>query len=263
MTDTDERFDQQIHDAFRRIELGAESQERMLSQLLAAQAAREDSDMTHAASVSEPEELDDARAGESGRTDARETESKGRVLRMRDRRRWWVALPVAAALLAAVIVVRMNFGSNVARMDMVPTSDASSASEEYSIKETGASSDNAVVMQNMMDEKAYEDEALPSDVVVTLGADAPLAESATAQMSELYPLVTLENGATYTTLADDLPTQLDVSDVGSSLGEATASDPDMTAQVECEVFELSFDSDARAVRYADEDAFWLCTPVAE
>jgi len=278
MTHEDMLVDQRIHDAYERIELSDEAQERMLSGLLAAQAQRE--------------RVDEARVTESPRR------RKAPVIRFVPRRvSWQVWLSAAAALVVALVVVRLGTGSTGDRatveMTMTESSAESASAKGTSDKaasngvsydldaadeETAAEESDAIALDGgaaagesdsadapatglVMDEAPYA----PSE---TNGAEKDAADAVTSDELEsvdLYPRIRLEDGTYLTALEEGMHTvPLSADEVGELVGEARASSfdaPDGDAEIPCEVYTLADDTAAYAVRYEGEDSYWLCTPL--
>lgn len=248
MSDTNKLFDQHIHDAYERVELSGDAQERMLAALLAAQAERAEAAAKPAeriAPVAAPtatqeETEQEARAdGEPAQVELTAVPRRRRVLPA------WAAL--AAALLVATIVVRVSgvmdgWGSGSA--------DSAAAPAESAATDEGVSYD-AESLEDKENRSISEEMAPQTDADVT---------SAEPTAVELYPSITLADGTHLTALEDSLyPRELDASQVGDSLGEATATSFDPGKEVTCEVFALVDDSTAFAVRYPGEDTYWRCT----
>lgn len=142
MSDESKTFDQQIHDAYESIELDANAQERMLANLLAAQAerAQEPSDesatpeppsttreaTTPAAATTraaEPDAVPSLRAVGPGQDASRKAEPAASPRR---RNVWKIALPLAAVLLVAVVVIRLQVPvANEAATAAFPSADKS------------------------------------------------------------------------------------------------------------------------------------------
>ena len=214
----DRLFDQQIHDAYERVELSEEASERMLAQLLAAQGQAAE------------------RAGADGDAQSQEPQ-QAQVVRLPSKRRGIpVWLPVAAAVLAALVIVRVS-------------GLTSSKNTEYA--------QTVAVQQEERAEEAVSNDMAEGEALVAEGAVA--LDYAAPSLAELYPLVTLSDGTLLTTCEEgQYPVEVDEADLGASIGAAVASTRDTDERLACEVFELADEPGAYAVRYEGEESYWRC-----
>lgn len=225
MTMTDDQLAQQVHDAYEKIELSDDAQDRMLAALLAAS-----SDTTQ----TEP------------RVDRRSSRhaTKGQVVQMPKRhglRRW---LPIAAALVAALIVVQIGVltiggGSGESRADMAPKSEESIAADSFDV--------------NASDSVAFETAAPQEGEAKADSAASEVVDSSeVSAMVEDCPLITLSDGTELVAR----PEQVDVVETGDLLEETTARSVDGEQSVACRVYELV--GGGYAVSYEGEESYWLC-----
>ncbi len=240
MADTDELLDQQVHDAFERIELGGEAQDMMLANLLSAQSARTGVDDV-------PSSGDAADAG-----------SGADVIPFVPRRpRWRALLPVAAVLVAALVVVRIGMMSGLGQSQAA--SDAgigltAMPSEDKALVEEGATAgaSNDMAVGDMDAEEEFSAEEVMLDAAPEAATERELTTV------DLCPLIELADGRRLSALVDGLYTvEVDAGGVGESVGEATARPFDSDEGVACTVYRLT-DGDGYAVQYDGEDTFWRC-----
>lgn len=224
MAMTDDQLAQQVHDAYEKIELSDDAQDRMLAALLAASDAKQvEPSVDH--------------------NPARRT-TKGQVLQMPKRsglKRW---LPIAAALVAALIVVQIGVltiggGSGESRADMAPKSEESMAVDSFEEND----SDSVAFETTAPQEEEAKADSAASEVVGSSEAPA---------MAEAYPIIALSDG----TELMARPEQVDLVETGDMLEETTARSIDGEQSVACRVYELV--DGGYAVSYEDEDAYWLC-----
>ena len=245
MADENRQFDQQVHDAFERIELSDDAQERILANLLAAQETRlSGGDQRQGIPLEEsrkeavvqemaerverfeiPSDADDGKAAEE-QADAIE----GTVVPFNRRRFGWrMLLPLAAVLAVAVVVVQATNlsggGKATSEAVVAPQSVASSESKEYAdaVAEDAGSADEAEALGV---ENSAQTMGQSDSVELDMAEEAPMAaEEATALTSvDYYPRVTLEDGTRLTALRDGLYTEEVPSDeVGELVGKAVAS----------------------------------------
>lgn len=224
MAMTDDQLAQQVHDAYEKIELSDDAQDRMLAALLAASDAKQvEPSVDH--------------------NPARRT-TKGQVLQMPKRsglKRW---LPIAAALVAALIVVQIGVltiggGSGESRADMAPKSEESIAADSFDV--------------NASDSVAFETAAPQEGEAKTDSAASEVVDSSEVSvMVGDYPLITLSDGTELVAR----PEQVDLVETGDLLEETTARSVDGEQSVTCRVYVLV--GGGYAVSYEGEDAYWLC-----
>lgn len=224
MAMTDDQLAQQVHDAYEKIELSDDAQDRMLAALLAAS---------------------DAKQAEQNADHKPSTHTaKGQVLRMPRRqglKRW---MPIAAVLLAALVVIQVGVltvgdHSGETRADMAPKSEESMAVDSFEENDSDSVAFETAAPQ---EEEAKADSAA-SEVVGSSEAPA---------MAEAYPIIALSDG----TELMARPEQVDLVETGDMLEETTARSIDGEQSVACRVYELV--DGGYAVSYEDEDAYWLC-----
>ncbi len=241
MANENELFDQQIHDAFDRIELSEEAQERMLANLLAAQ---ERTQVREAPADAEPFEVAEKAA------EPHEAE----VIPVPPRRMPWQRwLPLAAALVLALVVVRVaSLGGKASSEQSVGAAAADSAVvQEESAKSLGEA-EESVTADELASPMVYDAEA---EDVAELESTWPVG------LVETYPRITLEDGTVLTALRDaQFVDEVDSERVGELVATGTAAPFDATDGVSCEVYRLLNEDDAYAVRYEGEETFWYCTP---
>ena len=241
-------FDQRIHDAYDRIELSEDAQDRMLANLMAAQARKQFHEVPSTSTEFEsPTQATIA-------TDSRDPrkESDNHKTRKRGGMRTW--LPRAAAVVAVLVVVSVVGGSlwGGASSPMVASSGANDA------KSTEALSEDMMVVEESAAEA--DGEASPDESVGYAADAAASNEAEELQLVDLYPRIVLEDGTQFTTLVDGMyTTEVNASEVGERVGSATASPFDSTDTVACEVYRLLDDPDGYAVRYADQESYWYCS----
>lgn len=224
MAMTDDQLAQQVHDAYEKIELSDDAQDRMLAALLAASDAKQvEPSVDH--------------------NPARRT-TKGQVLQMPKRsglKRW---LPIAAALVAALIVVQIGVltigsGSGESRADMAPKSEESIAADSFDV--------------NASDSVAFETAAPQEGEAKADSVASEVADSSeVSAMVEAYPIIALSDG----TELMARPEQVDLVETGDMLEETTARSIDGEQSVACRVYKLV--DGGYAVSYEGEDAYWLC-----
>lgn len=265
MSDENKLFDQQIHDAYEGVSLSDAAQERMLANLLAAQAqaqrvGQEDADDSQQAPEPAVAPVTEVRPRAKA---AHLKVDEGAPATARRRRAWKVVLPLAAALLVAAVVVRLQMASSTADVaaNEVQYVVAPKSSDDAAAAAEGATEDmdeaeeaaDAAVEESLADESSDTGELVESELVET---DPTAVVSA-----DLYVRITLEDGTALTTLVDGAGTQeVESARVGTSLGSAKAApfdEPDNT--VSCEVFALTDDADGYAVRYEEEGSYWYAT----
>lgn len=230
----DELFDQRIHDAYERIELSEDAQDRMLANLLAARD----------------------KAGEATAQTA-SPERKATVRRIS----WHRWLPVAAVVLVGLVVVGVSV---TAPKNAYQASEAVMEVESYAA-EDAAGADAAAEMA-AKDNGALAPQAvqLEETTAVASGSADEQTDSeqgdALADTAVRFCVVTMPDGRQLTTLPGDAtePASVLGDAVGKLLGQATATTPDGGQTVACEVFELVDDSSAFAVRYQGEQTYWRC-----
>lgn len=224
MAMTDDQLAQQVHDAYEKIELSDDAQDRMLAALLAASDAKQvEPSVDH---------------NPAGRT------TKGQVLQMPKRsglKRW---LPIAAALVAALIVVQIGVltiggGSGESRADMAPKSEESIVADSFDVN----ASDSVAFETAAPQEGEAKADSVASEIV---------RSSEVSAMVEDCPLITLSDGTELVAR----PEQVDLVETGDLLEETTARSVDGEQSVTCRVYELV--GGGYAVSYEDEDAYWLC-----
>ena len=224
MAMTDDQLAQQVHDAYEKIELSDDAQDRMFAALLAASDAKQvEPSVDH--------------------NPARRT-TKGQVLQMPKRsglKRW---LPIAAALVAALIVVQIGVltiggGSGESRADMAPKSEESIAADSFDV--------------NASDSVAFETAAPQEGEAKADSVASEVADSSeVSAMVEDCPLITLSDGTELVAR----PEQVDVVETGDLLEETTARSVDGEQSVTCRVYELV--GGGYAVSYEGEETYWLC-----
>lgn len=264
----DERFDMQVRAAFDSIELSDEASERMLANLLAARDAAQQG----AAGV----QISEAPAGAPAT--APETPA-GEVVPFTPRRgRWQRWLPLAAAVVAALVIVRvtgvLQTTSNSAA-DMAPRAEEKSAVDAGTLaaEPTGAAevSQEEYALEESADAVAYDAAPMAEGAAAesaptadsTNGSDAEAMGVVPTNAAELYPRIALSDGTVLTALVDGLYVQeVDAANVGQKVGEAQATAFDGGDAVACTVFELVDEPDAYAVRFEGEDSYWRCTMLA-
>ncbi len=224
MAMTDDQLAQQVHDSYEKIELSDDAQDRMLAALLAASDAKQAEQ--------------NANRGPSRRT------TKGRVTQMPKRqglKRW---MPIAAVLLAALVVVQVGVltvgnHSGETRADMAPKSEESIVADSF---EVNASDGVAFETAAPQEGEAKADSAASEDV----------DSSEVSVMVGDYPLITLSDGTELVAR----PEQVDLVETGDLLEETTARSVDGEQSVTCRVYELV--GGGYAVSYEGEEAYWLC-----
>ena len=239
MAMTDEQLAQQVHDAYDTIKLDDQVQSSMLANLLAAQAAAQEPQVEERA-----EERHDAE-----------------VIRM-PRRRWTVLLPVAAVLVAALIVVRTGAfslgGTNAAQessADIKVDAAGEYAAEESVAYDASEMADVDAADAGVLDVSATgaaASNAPEAKEDVALSEEASAAGAEGVSLPELYPTVTLSDGTQLTVRAE----QVEASGVARDLEQTSASSPDGQEAVPCTVCELA--DGGLAVRYDAESTYWLC-----
>lgn len=224
MAMTDDQLAQQVHDAYEKIELSDDAQDRMLSALLAASDTKQ----------AEPS---------AEHNPARRT-AKGRVIQMPKRgglKRW---MPIAAALVAALVVVQigvltMGGGSRETQADLASKSEEPMAVDSFEVN----ASDGVALETAAPQEGEAKSDSAASEVVGSSEAPA---------MVEDYPLIALSDGTELVAR----PEQVDLVDTGDLLEETTARSVDGERSVACRVYELV--DGGYAVSYESEDTYWLC-----
>lgn len=241
MANENELFDQQIHDAFDRIELSEEAQGRMLANLLAAQERMQAREV--------PADVEPPVVAEKD-SDPGEAE----VIPVPPRRMPWQRwLPLAAVLVLAVVVVRV-------------TSLGGMASSEQSAGATAADSaivpgDSAKSMGEAEESATADELAAPTAYDAEADAIAELEPNWPVGLVETHPRITLEDGTVLTALRDaQFLDEVDSERVGELVATGAATPFDATESVPCEVYRLLNEDDAYAVRYEGEETFWRCVP---
>ncbi|MBR3235665.1 MAG: hypothetical protein IKG11_08615 [Atopobiaceae bacterium] len=230
----DTALEQQLHRAYSSIEPSDKAQERMLANLLKAQANKQEQetqDMPAQTVVRpplklvEPDPMPEVSAGP---------------------RRRLIWLPIVAAVVAALVIVQVS--------GIMGGQNASSEAAKQTALSNEAATDAAGEME--FTDNAYE--TLSAEGAVRDSAEAPANPSTV----DVYPCVTLSNGVKLTALIDGSHTErVEQSKVGSSVGAATATPFDSDDQVSCEAFELKGKQGEYAVRYQGEDSYWRCVPL--
>ena len=224
MAMTDDQLAQQVHDAYEKIELSDDAQDRMLAALLAAT---------------------DAKQAEQNADHKPSTHTaKGQVIRMPRRqglKRW---MPIAAVLLAALVVIQVGVltvgdHSGETRADMAPKSEESMAADSFEV--------------NASDSVAFETAAPQEGEAKTDSAASEVVDSSEVSvMVGDYPLITLSDGTELVAR----PEQVDLVETGDLLEETTARSVDGEQSVACRVYVLV--GGGYAVSYEDEETYWLC-----
>ena len=286
MADENRQYEQQVHDAFERIELSDDVQERILANLLAVQKQKtagegqgqdipleESQSAAIAQGMTERvERFEISPDANDGQTAEERAEASGGAVVPFTRRRfsWRMLLPLAAVLAVAVVVVQATnlLGGRKAtsEADVATQSVASSESKEYAdaVAEDAGSADEAEALGV---ENSAQTMGQSDSVELDMAEEAPMAaEEATALTSvDYYPRVTLEDGTRLTALRDGLYTEEVPSDeVGELVGKAVASsfdDPQNESAVPCTVYALKHESGAYAVQYESETTYWRCEPI--
>jgi len=271
MSERDELFDQRIHDAYEQIELSEEAQSRMLANLMAAQALRERENGGQA-------EQTQAVQPDVVGVPVRKTAGTGpahfrRVQPAPKRKNWRLILPLAAVLLAAVVVVTLQPWkpkSSYNKVEAAPEKSVTDLTEEMPLAE-GPAEEKATAA-----DEAEAEASDTNDFYELDDADGAAAEEGALLASESndaggaytlglvdeYPLVTLKDGTALTALVDATSTvEVSVDRVGKQVGEAKASSFEGGETVRCTVFSLVDDTAAYAVRYEGEQTYWYCTPL--
>lgn len=237
MADKDTLFDQRIHDAYEQIELSEAAQQRVLEQLLAAQGQGQAAEVVPAP---------------------------------RSHRKTGVWLPLAAALIVALVVVQgafvagSTYKSNATSTTLARSTekalDGAMVASEGATDEGAAANDGATTNATTTDDFATDEEAAEQDLAAeTAPLSGPAADG--QPLAQSHPQIELPDGTLLTTLADgSTATEVDAAQVGDSRGTATASSSDDGSRLSCEVFSLTEEPGAYAVRYEGQDDFWRCTP---
>lgn len=223
MAMTDDQLAQQVHDAYEKVELSDDAQDRMLAALLAASDAKQSKQNIDY----EP----------SRRT------STGQVVQMpkrRDLKRW---MPIAAVLLAALVVVRVGV-LTIGNGSSGPGATVAVQSEE------SATSDS--IEKNTSDGVAFETSAPMEEKALADSTEPEGAKADALALVEGYPVVTLSDGTELVAR----PEQADSTAIAGTLEEATACTEDGEQYISCRVYELV--GGGYAVSYEGEDAYWLC-----
>lgn len=269
MANGDDRFDQQIRDAYDQVRLDDAAQDRILANLLAAQKEQVAQEEAAPASNTAPMDVtvpmedvaSETNAG-AGRTAEQTTASDVRgqapVIPFQPRRsRWRVVLPVAAAIVATALVVSIPLRAQKA-------SDASAPMETSNA--TAYDSDDVIASKEGDGVTFAESSAAPEASIEPLDEEAATGEGAaeaTLRPVDYYPIVVLSDGTNLTALIDGLTVkEVKAQQVGELLGVAEAHPTDTTSVTyACEVYRLKNDEAAYAVRYEGEDTYWYCTEV--
>lgn len=230
----DELFDQRIHDAYERVELSEDAQDRMLANLLAAR-----------------DKADEAAAQPAS------PERKATVRRMS----WQRWLPVAAVVFVGLVVVGLSV---TAPKNAYQASEAVMEAESYAAEDAAGA--DAVADMADKDSGALAPQAvqLEENAAVASGSADEQADSeqadTLADTASRFCVVTMPDGRQLTTLPGDATEPAGVlgDAVGKLVGQATATTPDGGQTVACEVFELVDGSSAFAVRYQGEQDYWRC-----
>lgn len=253
MEERDQLFDQRIHDAYESVSLSDEAQDRMLANLLAAQATR-------SAGKPADEGAPEARVDEPRRASA-PAHMKPQLVEggtaAPKRRGWRVVLPLAAVLLVAVAIVQvtalrsqeaMMAAPSAAEMEAISDGGAAAGSGDVSAKSESADA------APLAEEEAY-------DMVADNAEEGDLGAKA-LQAADWYPRITLGDDTILTTLIDGMDTvEVSADRVGKSVGAAKAQPFDTAETIACEVFELTDEAGAYAVRYEGEQSYWYCVPL--
>lgn len=224
MAMTDDQLAQQVHDAYEKIELSDDAQERMLAALLSASS--------DAAQVEPRVDRNPSRRA-----------TKGQVVQMPKRhslKRW---LPIAAVLLAALVVVQVGV-LTIGNGSSGPGATVAVQSEESAVSDS--------LERNTSDGVAFETSAPMEEKALADSAEPEGAKAEAPALVEGYPLVTLSDG---TELVARLE-QADPAAIAGLLEEATARTEDGEQYISCRVYELV--GGGYAVSYEGEDAYWLC-----
>jgi hypothetical protein len=224
MAMTDDQLAQQVHDAYEKIELSDDAQDRMLAALLAASDAKQAEQ--------------NADRGPSTRT------TRGQVIQMPKRsglKRW---MPIAAVLLAALVVVQVGVltvgnHSGETRADIAPKSEESMAADSFEVN----ASDSVAFETAAPQEEEVKADSAASEVVDSSAVSSTVGD---------YPFITLSDGTELVAR----PEQVDVVETGDLLEETTARSVDGEQSVACRVYKLV--DGGYAVSYEGEDAYWLC-----
>ena len=275
MADESRMFDQQVHDAFERVELSEDAQERILANLLTAQRSREFVETEGPHDVAGQ----DVATGQSEAASQEEAASEKVVPFSRRRFGWRALLPLAAVLAVAAVVVSatnlLGSKNSTTMMDIATESEESS----YAAKEVDAMAEEtsgsaavdaggAAEADVMNSESASEPTVQSETVALDMADEAPLAaeESATQDLTSVdyYPRVEMSDGTLLTALRDGLYTEeVPTEEVGKYVCTAVATSFDDTAQengVSCMVYELTSEAGAYAVKYESEETYWRCVP---
>ena len=261
MADMDELFDQQIHDAYTHIELSAEAEARVLSNLLAAQERKAASE---AATESDDQETVPAfRLVEDAATDDGGNGEDRRVV-ARSRRNWRLVLPIAATIAAVAIVsvIRTTAGTNASMMSENVMATRRDAEDLSKVDADAAPSVNASPGDSLSD-MALEDEAAEaSGAGEEKGAERYEQDDISSEfwMTEAHPFIELEDGAKFMVLIDGSHAkEVDEGEIGELVGSGKAYEFDPEAYVGCEVYRIKDDQQTYAVAYEGEDTYWYCT----
>lgn len=247
-------FDQQIHDAFERVTLSDEAQERMLGTLLVAQAARRE-EPAPAPTVPPATAPAPVAFREVPATPA------ARAPRVRRHLPAWLPLAAVAACVFVVVGVVGVVGGVSKQAETSPAV----AFEEAASEDAGAAEDKATL--DLSEDEAEPDAFVTNDTAAGAAGESLAAmpdevaeEAVQLQLVDLYPRITLDDGSTYTALVDGMyTTEVEPEAVGARVGAGQASPFDADDAVPCEVFELTDDADAFVVRYEGEETYWYCT----
>lgn len=230
MTDRDELLDSQVHDAYERIELSDEAQERIATALRAAQGR------------AAPEEAGEDRAAQGGGRVAQDE-----PLRMGGRRGTWQRwLPLAAAIAAVAILLRVGLSPSEKLASMDGATDASLSQER-----TEGLAEAPEISEDLVDGEDAEAQE----------PEGAAGESVGEPSAERFPDITLGDGTILTTMAGGGAQELDPAEVGGLVADATARSADGQESLACEVYEL-VGGEGYAVRYGGEQGYWRCGPPA-
>lgn len=306
MSDEDKTFDRKIHDAYEGVRLSEDAQDRMLASLLSAQRERREAILAndgdaaieagpsrtatipHGGAAAKPT-VRDTKADSADKSNARRSQAAPDARR---RVPWKVVLPLAAALLVGIVVVRLQAPS-AAEMSTLAPQDLGDISAEYDAQQRET---DAVDVADDVREEAYVSEgtnakgaaeaeaSAEADHDTAAGAeiaeerqvldyettpeklettdDAATTSETPVATADSHPLITLADGTQLSTAIDGKPAvEVDEEKVGAHVGSGTATARDQGSALPCEVYELVDVSSAYAVRYDGEDGWWLAASI--
>ena len=282
MTDSTEQFNQQVHDAYERVEMDEATQNRMLKTLLAAQAQREGVEETQLlpkapADVPATRLLPKTPAAMPATQVAqprRHAASHAQVdAYPRKRPAWKVWLPLAAVVAAALIVVRITtssmFGAKtdsnatVAQTEMSAT--AESDAQKVSDVATGTStSEESYASVAPVSETSAEEADVVEDGSVPDAEVIPREETSFGFDASNPPAATLDDGTSLSLVLNGTePVAVDAGLVGELVGTGTlSSGPSGDASYSCEVYQIAGDEASFAlVSPLTNGEYWLCSQV--